>query len=402
MIPQPPPGQGPIDPRGAFSPPPPPQMGAGNWQTSLPGGGSAPPGMSYGPPPQLPPMPPMPPMYPPMMMPPPPPPRGGGFVRAIFVTLATTLFGLSLTLNIYLLVVSGLFGGGSSARSSNLVDGEPTQKVAVIPVKGVIMDDASAQFDRFLKQVEADKNVKAIVLDVDSPGGSVTASDEISNRLRRFKAKRPGVPVVVSMGSLAASGGYYVSCGADYLFAQPSTLTGNIGVLLPQYNVHELFEKWGIKETTITSDGAPFKNAGSMFQPERAEDRAYLQDIADKAFTQFKDVVAKGRQGKLRKPLSEIANGKIYVAADAKLLGLVDDVGYLHDAYEYAARQANLSKPTVVRYQTPPSLLEAMLSGRSSAGRTAAGSVQINGINVNAADLHEMTTPRLMYLWRGQ
>ena len=392
MIPNPPPGQGPIDPRGAFSPPPapgnvppPPQ-----FQQQVPPGG-------WPPPPPV--------MYPPPMFMP-PPRRGGGFARGIFITLATTIFGISLVLNLYLLAASGIMAGASSARSSDLLDGDPNQKIAILPIKGVIMDEASARLDRYLKQVDADKNVKAVVLEVDSPGGSVTASDEMYHRIQRFKAEHPNTPVVVAQEGLAASGGYYVSCAGDYLFAQPSTLTGNIGVLLPQYNVSELFDKWGIKETTITSSGTPFKNAGSMFQPEAPEHRAYLQDIADKAFAMFKDVVAKGRQGKLKKPLAEIANGKIYVAADAQALGLVDEVGYLQDAYQYAAKKASLSKPTVVRYHDPPSIFEAFASGKSNVGGASASaggqSVTVNGVNINAGDLRELLTPRLMYLWRGE
>jgi protease-4 len=339
------------------------------------------------------------------MYPPPPwlmnPPRQrGGFVRGIFVTLATTIFGLSLTLNIYLLLTSGFLSGGSS-RTSNLVDGDPTQKVAVIPIKGVIMDEAVARLDRMLRQVEVDKNIKAIVFEIDSPGGSVTASDEIFNRIGRFKKDHTQMPVVVSMAGLAASGGYYVACGADYIFAQPTTLTGNIGVLMPQFNVHQLFEKWGIKETTIEATGADFKNAGSMFKPENPVERAYIQDIADKAFAQFKDVVAKGRQGKLKKPLAEVANGKIYLGADAEALGLVDEVGYLHDAYDYAAKKAGLSKHTVVRFADPPSLMD-VLTSQSNTSPGTARSVTINGININAEDLRDLMTPRLMYLWQGQ
>jgi protease-4 len=314
MIPQPPPGQGPIDPRGAFQPPPPPG-GAG-------GGGfppqqyqQMPPGMM--PPPGMPPMQPMGPggpmmMMPPMFYPPPPPPpkrSGGGFARAMLVTFATVLFGASLTLNIYLLALTGLAGGSARSHSTNILTGDPKQKIAHVPIKGIIMDEAYERFDRMMKSVEADDDVKALVIEIDSPGGSVTASDEIHNRITKFKKEKPNVPVVVSMAGLAASGGYYVACPADYIFAQPTTLTGNIGVLMPQYNVHELFEKWGIKETTVESTGAPFKNAGSMFQAENAEHRKYIQDIADKAFAQFKDVVAKGRQSKLTKPLADIANG---------------------------------------------------------------------------------------------
>jgi protease-4 len=209
------------------------------------------------------------------------------------------------------------------------------------------------------------------------------------------------------MAGLAASGGYYVACPADYIFAQPTTLTGNIGVLMPQYNVHELFEKWGIKETTVESSGTPFKNAGSMFRAEKPEDRAYIQDIADKAFAQFKDVVAKGRQNKLKKPLAEVANGKIYMAADAAALGLIDKVGYLSDAYDHAATQAKLNKRTIVKYHDPPNFLDSLMSGKANlagaAGAAGAGhSIQINGVNIDAGDLRELMTPRLMYLWRGQ
>jgi protease-4 len=407
MIPQPPPGQGPIDPRGAFQPPPPPGGGgAGGFHTQqfqpqMPPG--MPPGMPMGPggPMMMPP--------PPMFYPPPPPPKrsGGGFARAMLVTFATVLFGASLTLNIYLLALTGL-AGGSGSHSTSIVAGDPKQKIAHVPIKGIIMDEAYERFDRMMKSVEADGDVKALVIEIDSPGGSVTASDEIHNRITKFKKDKPNVPVVVSMAGLAASGGYYVACPGDYIFAQPTTLTGNIGVLMPQYNVHELFEKWGIKETTVESTGAPFKNAGSMFQAENAEHRKYIQDIADKAFAQFKDVVAKGRQSKLTKPLGDIANGKIYMAGDALALGLVDKVGYINDAYDHAATQAKLNNRTIVKYHDPPSFMDALLSGKASVSTGARGggapgqTIQVNGVNINAGDLHELMTPRLMYLWRGE
>ena len=402
MIPQPPPGQGPIDPRGAFQPPPPPP-GGGYPQYQLPPGMPGMPPMGPGGPMMM--------MPPPMFYPPPPPPprrQGGGFARAMFITLATVIFGASLTLNIYLLALTGIAGGSGRSRSTSILEGDPTQKIAHVPIKGIIMDEAYERFDRVMKSVEADKDVKALVIEVDSPGGSVTASDEIHNRITKFKAEHPNIPIVVSMAGLAASGGYYVSCPADYIFAQPTTLTGNIGVLMPQYNISELFEKWGIKETTVESTGTPFKNAGSMFRAENAEHRKYIQDIADKAFAQFKDVVAKGRQTKLTKPLGDIANGKIYMAADAEALGLIDKIGYLQDAYDYAATQAKLNKRTIVKYHDPPNFLDALMSGKSNigggraAGGSAGQSVQINGININAGDIRELMTPRLMYLWQGE
>jgi protease-4 len=406
MIPQPPPGQGPIDPRGAFAPPPPP---GGYQQQQYPPPPGMPPGMS----PMGGGMQPMPGMYPPpmFMAPPPPPPRKrGGAGRAIFLTLLILGLAVSLIVNLLFIAGSGM-SASSRVHSTSVVEGDPKQKIAHLEIKGVIMDEAYERFDRMMKSVEADTDVKALVIEVDSPGGSVTASDEIHNRITKFKTKHAGVPIVVSMAGLAASGGYYVSCPADYIFAQPTTLTGNIGVLMPQYNISELFDKWGIKETTVESTGTPFKNAGSMFRAENAEHRAYIQDIADKAFGQFKDVVAKGRQSKLKKPLGDIANGKIYMAADAETLGLIDKIGYLQDAYDYAANQAKLNKRTIVKYHDPPNFLESLMSGKSNvggaaanaAGRSAVGqTVNINGIQVNAGDLRELMTPRMMYLWRGE
>src|SRR5215212_5886498 len=151
MIPQPPPGQGPIDPRGAFTPPPPP---SGNVPPPPPPVWM-PPGMMPG---MMPPPMPPPGMYPPMFMPPPQRPARS-FSRAVFVTLATSIFGLSLTLNIYLLIASGIMSGGG-LRTSNLVEGDPRQKIAVVPVNGVIMDQMAAKFDRWMSAVEKDGGVK--------------------------------------------------------------------------------------------------------------------------------------------------------------------------------------------------------------------------------------------------
>jgi protease-4 len=350
-------------------------------------------------------------MPPPIFMAPPPNNGGGGrsFARGIFMTLATTIFGLSLAANVYLLLFSGLMAGagGASARQAVLEEGDATQKIAVIPVNGIIMAEQAQQFDRFLSMAERDRNVKAVVIEVDSPGGSVTASDEIHHRITQFKLRATNanrnVPVVISMQSLAASGGYYIACAADHVVAQPTTMTGNIGVLFPRYNVSKLADEWGVEETTLESTGAPFKNAGSMFQPEDPAELAYFQDIIDQAFGQFKDVVVKGRASKLKKPITEIANGKIYTARDALALGLIDQVGYASDAYDHAAKAAGLSKRQIVRYQNPPSLFDVLASGESNApglqGKVGPGGVTVQ---LDWRTVQELTTPRLLYLWRGQ
>ena len=161
-----------------------------------------------------------------------------------------------------------------------------------------------------------------MVFEIDSPGGTVTASDEIYNRIRRFKDEAPKrVPVVVSMGSLATSGGYYAACGADYVFAQPTTFTGNIGVLMPRYNFSKLMEKYGVEETTIVSTGAKYKNAGSSSSPRTSRGQEVHAATGRRAFTQFKQVVKNGRGSKLNGESEEIVNGKVYTAKEAKDLG---------------------------------------------------------------------------------
>jgi protease IV len=389
MIPQPPPGQGPIDPRGAFNPPSPmsPQPGPGVQGMPYPPSAYPPPGY---PPMAMPPM-------PPMGYPPPPPRRSGGIGRAIFMLMLFLFLLMSVLLNLVLL--AGSLGGGSTTVQQSIQSGKADEKIAVIPLKGLIEPNTAAQFSRYLKIAEDDKNVKAVVIEIDSPGGTVTASDEIYNRLKRFKAKK-GVPIVVSMASLATSGGYYAACGADHVIAQPTTFTGNIGVLMPRYNFSKLMEKYGVEETTIVSTGARFKNAGSSFRPESPEEKQYMQELADSAFTQFKDVVTAGRSSKLKANLEDIANGKVFTAGTALNMGLIDQVGYLEDAQTYATTSAGLTGPTVVRYHDPPSLMQMLMASSNVGGATARG----EGVSVTIDQklLQDLTTPRPLYLWRGQ
>jgi protease-4 len=338
-----------------------------------------------------------------MGMPPPPPRRSGGAGRAIFMVFLVLLLVFSVLLNLVLLV--GSMGGGSSAQQHTVRVGKATEKIAIVPLKGVIDANTSTQFARFMEQAENDKNVKAVVIEIDTPGGTVTASDEIYNRMKAFKAKR-GIPIVVSMASLATSGGYYAACGADHVVAQPTTFTGNIGVLMPRYNFSRLMEKYGVEETTIVSTGARFKNAGSSFRPESAEEKAYMQQLADSAFTQFKKVVTQGRSSKLKGNIEDIANGKVYTANDALGLGLIDQIGYLDDAQTVAQTSAGLSNPMVVRYHEPPSLMDLFMSSKHNGPTGVAlgqgGGAGVVNLTVDANLLHELSTPRPLYLWRGQ
>lgn len=333
---------------------------------------------------------------PPMFAPPPQAPRHS-FTRGILVTLATTIFGFSLLLNLYMLLAGGLLSRGESSTQEVLRDGDATQRIAVVRVSGVILDEEFERFDRLLKAAEND-GMKALIVEIDTPGGAVTASDMIYNRLLEFRKDHPGVPVTATMGSMATSGGYYAACGADYILAQRTTMTGNIGVLLPRYNVSALAKRMGVEETTIESTGAPFKNAGSMFEPESAEDTAYFRELIDDAFVQFKAVVSDGRKGKLKKPIAEIANGKVYMAQQALDIGLIDQIGYMNDAIDQVATAASLSNPMAVRYRESPTLSQMLLGAQSNSSASGRGVT----LQISPEVMDRFTTPRLMYLWRGQ
>lgn len=332
---------------------------------------------------------------PPVFFPPPLPPRGS-FARAIFTTLATTVLGISLALNVYLLLASGIGANAAAITRTTLRPGDSSQKIAVLPLKGIILDEAVARFDRFLRTAADDPNVKAVIVLIDSPGGGVTASDMIHRQLRDFRARK-SVPVIVSMESLATSGGYYVACGADHILAQRTTITGNIGVLLQNFNAAGLMEKLGVQDATITSSGTPFKDSGSPFRPPTPEDTAYLQSLIDSAFVTFKQVVSEGRSGKLKAPIAEVANGKAFSGEEALRLGLVDEIGYLDDAIAQAMARAGLGNPMVERYDRSPTLGEQLFGVFSPTAPPG-----VVNITLDASVVGELTTPRLMYLWSGR
>ena len=229
-------------------------------------------------------------------------------------------------------------------------------KVAIIRVEGTIMhEDGYAKWQ--IDQVRKDPAVKAVVLRVDSPGGTITGSNYIYHDLLKLKTKKD-IQLVVSMGGIAASGGYYISMAVgdtpDTIFAEPSTWTGSIGVLIPHYDVSGLLEKWNIADDTIASN--PLKLLGSPTRkttPELAEkERAILQKLVDDSFQDFKDIVKKGRPkfDKDPKGLDELATGQVYTAKQALAGGLVDKLGYLEDAVDRAIELNKLDKDNVAAW----------------------------------------------------
>ena len=250
----------------------------------------------------------------------------------------------------------------SLVSSSCVVTRKAGERIAVIYLSGTIAGESQTGLltsagitpnlvRTYLEKASRDRGVKAVVLRIESPGGTVAASQEIAEMIRRFEK-----PLVVSMGDVAASGGYYISAYADKIVAQPSTLTGSIGVIIQIFDISGLMEKLGIKSETITSPREGYKDLSSLPPEER---RAILQGICDEAYEEFIKAVAAGRDRDLE-VVRRLATGQPYTGNQAYNLGLVDELGGLDKAINLAAELAGVKKPAVEVYG-PPSLLEQLL-----------------------------------------
>jgi len=208
-------------------------------------------------------------------------------------------------------------------------------RVGLVRVEGGIYDSRQVIGD--LESMVEDPGIQAIVLRVDSPGGGAAASQEIFEYIRGVQEQ--GVPLVVSMGSVAASGGYYIACTADTIFANPGTLTGSIGVVMSFTNLEELFGKIGLDFEVIKS--GRFKDTGSWSRQMTDAERALLQETIDDIHAQFVEAVAEGR-GMEYDAVAALADGRIFSGRQALEAGLVDRLGTLEDAVEVAARMGGI------------------------------------------------------------
>lgn len=229
-----------------------------------------------------------------------------------------------------------------SDRETEVVSGGG-DKIAVVDLTGTIL--TSEETVRQFKKYRGDRSIKAILFRVDSPGGGVVASQEIYEEVK--KTRDAGKPVVVSMGSLGASGGYYVSCGANRIVANRGTLTGSIGVISQFLRFDPLLEKIGIEANTIKS--GRMKDAGNPFREMTPGDRAYFQSLMDDVHRQFITVVEQERQLD-HDSLLALADGRVFTGEQAVELGLVDTIGTYEDAVGIAAKLASIrGEPTIVK-----------------------------------------------------
>jgi len=282
------------------------------------------------------------------------------------------------------------------------VAGAGKDKILVMDLTGVISEEEQgssimpqpnlvARIKEELKKAAQDPDLKAVVLRINSPGGTVTASDLIYHELEVFK-KQTGKKVIASIVDLGASGGYYVAVAADKIMAHPTTVTGSIGVIMLSVNVQGLLEKIGVTGSAIKSGDK--KDMGSPLRPMTEDERLLFQNIINQMYERFVSVVAAGRKSMTPDQVRKAADGRVYTSKQALDLGLVDGIGYLDDAIALARTESGLREARVVIYVRPGTYKDNIYS------RMPSGASQtVNLVNLDLRAFVQSGVPRFMYLW---
>lgn len=302
-------------------------------------------------------------------------------------------------------VVNIPLGFGDKELVESTVQGEGENKILLIDISGTITDEEekrlgglrqipslSSRIKEKLKKADKDPLIKAVILRINSPGGTVTASDIIYHEIKEFRKKK-NIPVIASMMDLATSGGYYVALAADKIIAHPTTVTGSIGVLAFRFNAKELMDKIGIQNETITSGDK--KTLLYPFEPLTAEDRAILQKLTDDLHRTFKNVVVEARSGLNAEQVEKLADGRVYDAKQALEHKLIDYIGYLDDAVEMAKKEAGIDRAQVIMYHRPSGYKNNIYS---QANFSPAAST-FNLINFDMGSIMEKMGVQFMYIW---
>ena len=282
-----------------------------------------------------------------------------GIAGVIFAfSIITSLVSIAFTTDVEELFGQFLGEGKAPYVEEYIEDGNIAKKIAVLEVSGTIQDTGDADslfsaagynhtsFMEKLDYIKEDPSVKGVILKVNSPGGGVVESAQIHDKIVEIQ-KEAKIPVYVSMGSMAASGGYYISAPADKIFASPETLTGSLGVIMSGYNFEGLAEKYGVEFVTIKS--GKYKDIMSSTREMTEEEREILQRLIDNSYAGFVKVIADGR-GMKEAEVKKIADGRIYDGRQAKELNLIDDFGYFDDVVEKMKADYKLNDAAVVKY----------------------------------------------------
>lgn len=283
------------------------------------------------------------------------------------------------------------------------VEGKGKAKILLMDVSGVLSDETGglvlgsppprvpivARVREELQKAEEDDNVKALIVRINSPGGTITASDLIYREIDTFKTRRK-IPVIAVTMDVAASGGYYAALAADTIVALPTSVTGSIGVIMLTVNAKGLMEKIGVAPLAIKS--GEMKDAGSPFRPLTAEERAVFQSVIDQMYGRFVTLIARSRkipEDRVR----TFADGRIYTAEQAKTLGLVDEIGYMDDVVKAARKAAGVEEARVIMYQRPKDYRANFYS---------AAPAPVPGLESSLQQLTALVSgsgPRFLYLW---
>lgn len=281
-------------------------------------------------------------------------------------------------------------------------------KIALIDIEGLLVnarqsgllgsgENPTALAIEKLRKAEADPAVKAVVLRINSPGGAVTASDMIYRqvqKLREGKGDRAGKPVVAMLMDVGASGAYYIACAADEIFAEPTAVTGSIGVVMLTFDIKGLFDKIGVHTDAIKSGEK--KDAGSPFRPLKPEERDIFQTLINEYYELFLKVVTRSRSGMDQAKLRKLADGRVYSGQQAKQLGLVDETGDVDAAIDRAKELAKIREARVVMYHRP---MGHRATVYSRAGMPVENGRQFNLINLTVGDVFP-PQGYFMYLWQ--
>jgi protease-4 len=277
-------------------------------------------------------------------------------------------------------------------------------KIALIDINGVIVDARRSQwfadgenpvslFAESLKKAKDESSVRAVIVRINSPGGTVTASDVMYRELQDFK-KRSGKPVVILMSDVAASGGYYVACAGDEILAHPTTVTGSIGVIMQTISFYEGMTRLGIHPEAITS--GENKDVGSPLGPMSDEHRRILQGLVDSFYGNFLAVVKENRPAMSEDDIDAIRDGRVVAGQRAVELHLVDGLGGLRDAFQAAKQRAELDSARLVKYHRP---MDYVGSAYAKTQATPGAPPQINLMQLNMSPGATTNQPNFYYLW---
>ncbi len=315
---------------------------------------------------------------------------GGGTGWKIFLGIVLVLSILANIVLVMMLVgiVAILTSGKAGLLTEEVIRKGPSRnKIAIITVEGIIDSDQAQDVYAQINAVRQDRRVRGLIVRVNSPGGTISGSDQIHKEILKYRQEEKK-PVVAFMQSVAASGGYYTSVACDKIIAEPTTITGSIGVISLYFVVQELLEhKLGILPVVVKA-GAK-KDWPSYFQAPSEEQLQYLQNkLVNPAYERFVQIVAEGRNATLTESqVRQLADGSIFGAQEALSEKLIDKIGYLDEAIELVKSLAGVEKAEVVQYRKPFSLAGLLRYHNE------------NLLKIDSDTLYQFSTPQILYLW---